>query len=153
MEPGFTFQFVFCDSLDHVQELLCDEALEFAEGLLLEYHPHLFFFAGCALAENQLSNFFKQGLGRIVQISLQYFLTLMIRQLRKIAAWELQEFPHLVVNVCPARFRGQFFASQQLRNVGLRDLGGGRQISLLQPQFFKPPLDHQANIHKALHVA
>jgi hypothetical protein len=26
----------------------------------------LFFFVGCALAENQLSNFFKQGLGWIL---------------------------------------------------------------------------------------
>src|SRR5256886_10423047 len=32
MEPGFTFQFVFSDSFNHVQELLCDEALEFARS-------------------------------------------------------------------------------------------------------------------------
>src|SRR5256886_7262182 len=79
MEPGFTFQFVFSDSFNHVQELLCDEALEFAEGLLLKYHPYLFYFAGRALAKNQLSNFSKQGLGWIVQISLQHLLTLMVR--------------------------------------------------------------------------
>src|SRR2546429_7217914 len=31
------------DALPIFQELLCDEALKFAEGLLLKYHPHLFF--------------------------------------------------------------------------------------------------------------
>src|SRR2546425_700245 len=62
-EPGFTVQFVFGDSFDYVQKLLCDQAFEFAEGLLLKNHPDLFFFVRCALAENQLSNFLKQGLG------------------------------------------------------------------------------------------
>src|SRR5439155_16056757 len=63
VEPGFIRQLVFRDSLDNVQQLLCDEALEFAEGLLLENHPYLVLFVGRALAENQLSNFFEQWLG------------------------------------------------------------------------------------------
>src|SRR5437588_11956091 len=63
VEPGFIRQLVFRDSLDNVQQLLCDEALEFAEGLLLKNHPYLVLFAGRALAENQLSNFFEQWLG------------------------------------------------------------------------------------------
>ena len=63
VEPGFTLQFISGDSFDDVQQLLCDEALQFAEGLLLKNHPYLFFFVGCTLAENQLSNFFKQRRG------------------------------------------------------------------------------------------
>jgi len=39
-------------------KLLCDEAFQFAEGLLLKNDPYLFLFGGYALAENQLSNFF-----------------------------------------------------------------------------------------------
>src|SRR5256885_12985125 len=33
VEPGFIRQLVFRDSLDNVQQLLCDEALEFAEEI------------------------------------------------------------------------------------------------------------------------
>src|SRR6266478_2599492 len=58
LKPGFAFQFVFGDCLDYVQQLLCDEALEFAERLFLKDHPYLFLFPRCALAENQFSNFF-----------------------------------------------------------------------------------------------
>src|ERR1700687_1361149 len=82
VEPGFTFQFVFGDSFDHVQELLCDEAFEFAEGLLLKNRTYLFSFGGCALAENQLSNFFKQGRGWVPQVPLQFFLALWFSQAR-----------------------------------------------------------------------
>jgi hypothetical protein len=60
----------------------------------------------------------------------------MLGQLRKLATREFQEFPYLVVNVCSARLWGQFLSSQQLGNVGFRNFNGGRQISLLKPQFF-----------------
>ena len=70
VEPVFTVQFLFGDLLDHVQKLLCDETFEFTEGLFLKNDPYLFFFGGYALAENQLSNFFKQGLGWVRQVSL-----------------------------------------------------------------------------------
>ena len=63
MEPVFTFQFFFRDSLDHVRKLLSDEAFEFAEGLVSQKSRALFFFVGRALAENQFSNFVKQGRG------------------------------------------------------------------------------------------
>src|SRR2546422_2736552 len=89
VEPVFTLQFFFGDSLDHVQKLLGDEAFKFAEGLLLKNRPYLFFFVACALAENQLSNFFKQGRGWVLQISLQFFLALDVSQLRKLTAREL----------------------------------------------------------------
>ena len=39
-------QFFFGDLLDHVQKFLCDEAFEFAEGLLLKNRTYLFFFVG-----------------------------------------------------------------------------------------------------------
>ena len=77
-EPVFTVQFLFGDLLDHIQKLLCDEAFEFAEGLLLKNDPYLFFFGGYALAKNQLSNFFKQGLGRVRQVSLRFFVALVL---------------------------------------------------------------------------
>src|SRR6266852_1911109 len=114
VDPVFIVQFLFGDLLNHVQELLCDEALQFAEGLLLKNDPYLFFFGRYALAENQLSNLFEQGLGWIRQVSLQFFLALVFSQLRKLAAWEFQEFPHLVVNICSARRGRQFLPSQQL---------------------------------------
>src|SRR3989454_11251295 len=59
-EPLFVFQFLSGDSLDHVQELLCDEALEFAKGLLFKNRSYLLLFFRCALAQNQLSNFLEQ---------------------------------------------------------------------------------------------
>src|SRR2546430_4900063 len=59
-EPLFVFQFLSGDSLDHVQELLCDEALELAKGLLFKNRPYLLLFFRCALAQNQLSNFLEQ---------------------------------------------------------------------------------------------
>jgi hypothetical protein len=55
---------------------LCDQALEFAEGLLFKNRTYLFFFVGRALAENQFSNFFRQGRGRASQASLQFFYAL-----------------------------------------------------------------------------
>ena len=45
MEPIFTFQFFSGDSLDHVQELLCDQTFEFAEGLLFKNRAYLFLFS------------------------------------------------------------------------------------------------------------
>src|SRR2546422_11442117 len=59
-EPLFVFQFLSGDSLEHVQELLCDEALELAKGLLFKNRSYLLLFFRCALAQNQLSNFLEQ---------------------------------------------------------------------------------------------
>ncbi len=39
VEPVFIVQFLFGDLLADVQELLCDEAFQFAEGLLLKNRP------------------------------------------------------------------------------------------------------------------
>ena len=149
MEPVFTVQFFFGDILDHVQKLLCHEALEFAERLLLKNRAYLFLFCGCALAENQLSNFFKQGCRRISQVSLQFFLALVVRELRKPIVRKLQKLRHFLINVCSVRRRGQFLASQQLGNIGLRNISGGRQIFLLKPQFIQSPFNHKANVHNA----
>ena len=133
---------MFGDSLDHVQKLLCDQAFEFAEGLLLKNRPYLFFFVGCALAENELSNIFEQGPGRIGQLFLQFFLALEVSQLGKLTAREPQELPHLVVNICPVGRGGRLFSSQQLGNIGLRNLRGGCQIPLLKTQLFQSLPDH-----------
>ena len=113
-EPAFTFQFLFGDSLDHVQQLLGDEAFEFAEGLPLKNGAYECLFVGVAFAENQLANFLKQGAERVPQFFLQLFPTLEVSQLRKLTVPELQQFAHLVVNVGPVRHGGQFFLSQQL---------------------------------------
>jgi hypothetical protein len=113
-EPVFTVQFLFGDLLDHVQKLLCDEAFQFAEGLLLKDRSYLSFLGGYALAENQLANFFEQGLGRFRQVSLQFFLALVLSQLRKLAARQFQESTYFLVNICSARGRRQFLPSQQL---------------------------------------
>src|SRR5258708_30013827 len=101
VEPVSTVQFLFGDLLNHVQELLCDETFQFAEGLLLKNDSYLFFFGRYALAENQLSNLFEQGLGWVPQVSLQFFLELVLGQLRKLAAWAFHDFPHLGVSICP----------------------------------------------------
>src|SRR3981189_881920 len=124
MEPVFTFQFFFRDSLDHVRKLLCDEAFEFAEGLLLKNRAYLFFFVGRALTENQFSNLVKQGRGWVPQVSLQLFHALEVSQLRKLIARKLQKLRHFPINICSARRWRQFLPSQQLGNVGLRDFGG-----------------------------
>ena len=49
MEPIFAVQFFFDDLLAHVQELLCDEAFEFPEGLFFKDRAYLFMFLGYAL--------------------------------------------------------------------------------------------------------
>src|SRR5213595_2663052 len=63
----------------------------------------------------------------------------MVCQLRKLAARELQEFPHLVVNVRPARFRGQFFASQLLTRKKLPPEPGRTDIYDKMGEFLKLP--------------
>jgi len=73
MEPVFTVQFLFGDILDHVQSFCVNEAFEFAEGLLLKNRTYLFL-CRYALTENQFSNFSKQGVGRVSQVLLQFFL-------------------------------------------------------------------------------
>ena len=95
-----------------------------------------------AFLKNQFSNFFEQGIGWVPEVSLQFFLALVVGQLRKLRARKLQELADLVINIRSAGSRRQFLASQQLRDVGLRYLGGGGQVSLFQPQFFQPLFDH-----------
>src|SRR6266545_3798510 len=72
-EPLFTFQFLSGDALDHVQKLLCDEAFEFAKGLLLKNRSYFLPFFGRALLQYQLSNLMKQRRRRVFEISLQLF--------------------------------------------------------------------------------
>src|SRR5207248_4643717 len=55
-EPLFVFQFLSGDPLEHVQEFLCDQALELAKGLLFENRTYFLLFLRCALAQNQLAN-------------------------------------------------------------------------------------------------
>jgi len=100
--------------------------IEFAEGLLLKNRAYLFFFVWRALAENQFSNFVKQGRGRVPQVSLQFFHALEVDQLRKLIARELQELRHFPINICSARRWRQFLPSQQLGNIRLRNFGGSR---------------------------
>src|SRR2546422_1948990 len=113
-EPVLTLQFFFDNSLDHVEKLLCDEAFEFAEGLLFKNGVYFHSRVGVVFAKNQFSNFFKQGCERVSQSSLQFLLTLKGGQLRELTVREPQKGFHLVVNVRPVRCRGRFFASQQL---------------------------------------
>src|ERR1700674_2440152 len=145
VEPLFTIQFFSGDSLDHVQKLLRDEAFEFTKGLLLKNRSYLLLFFRCALTEHQLSNFFKQGRWRVLEISLQLFPALELSQLRKLIARQLEKHAHLLVDVCSIGRGGQFLPSQQLRDVGLGDFGGGRQVLLLEPQLFQPFLDDYTN--------
>src|SRR5436853_6800712 len=70
-KPLFVFQFLSGDPLKHVQELLCDEALEFAKGLPFEDRPYFSLLFRCALAENQLSNFLEQRCRRVLGTFLQ----------------------------------------------------------------------------------
>src|SRR5207248_1077621 len=82
---------------------------------------------GCyALTENQFSNFCKHRRGRACQAFLQFFPALILGQLRKPIARKLQELRHFLVDICSVRRGGQFFASQQLGNIGLRNFGGAR---------------------------
>src|SRR3979490_1077047 len=106
-EPLFVFQFLSGDSLEHVQELLCDEALEFAKGLLFEDPSHFLLFFRCALAENQLSNFLEQRCRWVLETFLQLCPALEFSQLRKLAARQLQKLAHLVVDVCSIRRGGR----------------------------------------------
>src|SRR5207253_6989882 len=146
-EPLFVFQFLSGDSLDHVQELLCDEALELAKGLLFKNRSYFLLFFPCALAVNQLSNFLEQRCRRVLETFLQLCPALELSQLRKLAARQLEKRAHLVVDVCSIGCGGQFLPGQQLRDVGLGDFGGGRQILLLEPQSCQPFPDDQADIH------
>jgi len=70
-EPVFIVQFLSRHSLDHVQQLLRDEAFEGPKGLPLEHRTGGLLLAGFAFAENQLAYFLKQGRGWVRQFSLQ----------------------------------------------------------------------------------
>ena len=113
-EPVLTLQFLFGNFFDHVEKLLCDEAFEFAEGLLFKNNAYFRSVVGVGFVKNQFSNFPKQGCEWVPQSSLQFLLALKRGQLRELTALELQKGFHLVVNVRPVRCRGRFFARQQL---------------------------------------
>src|SRR5439155_22971671 len=146
-EPGFTSQFFSGDVLDHVQQLLGDEAFEFTEGLLRKNRPYVWFFFARAFAENQRTHVLKQGRGRLPQFSLQCFLTLEVRQLGQFTVRELQKGFHFVINVGAIRRGRCFFPRQQLRNVGFRHCGGTRQVSRLTIQFGQSLPNHESHIH------
>src|SRR5438034_10756854 len=99
-EPLFVFQFLSGDSLDHVQELLCDEALELAKGLLFKNRSYFLLFVRCALAQNQLSIFMEQRHRRVLEIPVQLRPALDLGQLRKLAARQLEKLAHLLVDLC-----------------------------------------------------
>lgn len=63
-EAVLAVQFFSGDLLDHVQEFLCNEAFEFAEGLFLKNLTYLFHFARHALTHDQFSNFPEHRRGR-----------------------------------------------------------------------------------------
>src|SRR5713101_10050485 len=107
-EPLFVFQFLSGDSLEHVQELLCDEALEFTKGLLFENPSYFLLFFRCALAENQLSNFLEQRCRRVLETFLQLCPALEFSQFRKLAARQLQKLAHLLVDVRSIGRGGRF---------------------------------------------
>src|SRR5713101_5261813 len=148
-EPFFAFQFLPGDPLYHVQKLLGDEALELTERLLLENRPYLLPSSRRALAQNQVSNFLKHGGRRVLEFLLQLLAALELGQLRKLAARQLEKLAHLLVEVGSIGRGGQFLPGQQLGDVGLGDLGGRRQVLLLQSQVFQPLPDDQANVHEA----
>ena len=41
----------------------------------------------------------------------------------------------------------RYVRRQQLGNVGFRDVGGSRQVPLLEHHLFQPRFDHQGNVH------
>src|SRR5207247_2920615 len=118
-EPVVILEFVFRHALDHVQQLLGDQALELAEGLLFKDRAHVFFLLTLALAQDQLTKFVIQGYGSLPQFSLQFFLALEVRQLRQLPARELQELVDPAIDVGAARRGGRLLPSQQLRYVGV----------------------------------
>jgi hypothetical protein len=149
-KPCLIVQFLSSDSLDHVQKLLRDEAFEFPEGLLLENRPYLLLLFRCALAEHQLANFMKQRRRRIRESSLQLFPSLQLCQPCQLAAGEPEKSAHLVVDIRPIRRRGQLFARQQLRDIGLGDLGGRGQVLLLETELLESLLDDETHVHRLL---
>src|SRR5260370_38073369 len=85
-EPLLTIEFLFCNSLGHVQEFLRDQAFELSKRLLLKKPAHLFSSAGIALANNQLTEILEQGAWRIQHSFLQFFPALKIGQLVEFTA-------------------------------------------------------------------
>jgi hypothetical protein len=66
-KPVFVLQFFLCHSLDHVQQLFGDQALELTEGLPLEDRAYVRFFFRLALMEDQFADFAEQGRGLLCQ--------------------------------------------------------------------------------------
>ncbi len=62
-EPVVILQFLSGNSFDYVEQRLGDQALELAEGLLLEDRAYVCLFLGGALPEDQFADFAEQGRG------------------------------------------------------------------------------------------
>ena len=146
-EPVFINQFLLHHPLDHVQQLLGDEAFKGSEGLLLEHRTDGLGLAGLAFAENQLAYFFKQRRRWVRQFSLDGVHALNVRQRGQLPRRQSQERLHLVVNIRASRRRGGFLPGQQLGNVRLCDLSRGRKIPLFGSEFFEPMPDEEREIH------
>src|SRR4029077_2630846 len=93
-EPRFILQLFAGYALDHIQKLLCDQALELAKRLLREDRSNLLLLLRYALAQNQFPSLGKQGHRWLLRTSLRRRAALQIRQLRKLAARELEEPSH-----------------------------------------------------------
>src|SRR5437763_11530208 len=132
VEPRFTVQFFSGDSLAHVQKLLRDEAFEFTEGLLLKDRSYLLLFFRRALPEYQLSNLMKKRRWRVLEVSLQRFPTLELRQLGELTARQLEKLAHLLVDVCSFGRGGEFLTSRRMGNKLLSYFCGSRHVYLVE---------------------
>jgi hypothetical protein len=104
-----------------------------------------------AFPQDQFPGFPEQRLGRVCHLVSQFFFTLDFGESGQFPPRKLQEDLHLVVNIGAPGSRRGFLAREQLRNVGFRDLRGGREPSLLETQILQPVPDNQRNVHTALH--
>src|SRR5437016_3524859 len=113
-EPLFVFQFLSGDSLEHVQELLCDEALELAKGLLFKNRSYLLLFFRCALAQNQLSNFLEQRHRRVLEIPVPLRLAVELGDPRQLADRHNEKTAHLPFDLFSVASGGRFLPCQAL---------------------------------------
>ena len=134
----------------HVEQSAGDQPLELAEGLPLEDRAHLLRLLVPAFAQDQVAEVRKQGLGRVPQRALQILLARQLRHLCQLALRQLEKPVHAVVDVGAVGRGGGLFTGEQLRDVGLRHMGGAGKIALLQPQFLESLPDHERYVHATL---
>src|SRR5206468_7682393 len=122
--------------------------LERAEGLPLEHRTNFRSSCGDALAKDQLADLPVEWGGRLVQVPLELLLALELGHPGEVVAGELQESGDLVVDISsPGRGR-QLFSGEQLRDIRFGDLGGGRQILLLEPELDEPLSNQSTDVHR-----